>query len=182
MAFLQSKYATADMDKPSPWYFCDRCGFRRMKSNSAFQFDWRGNAIQDLRILVCTETCLDVPQPQLRPILVGPDPVPIRDPRPGWQSTQQGTTPVFSVLELVDDDVVTVPPGNPPTPTPAYYLQDGYGNFITDGSGNPVTATVYTGPGPSDDVSPPSPPEPVQLFDTGGNLLFDTGGNPLFGT
>lgn len=103
MALQQSSHAIADMQRPDEWYFCDRCGFRRMKKNAVFQFDWRGTKLADLRILVCTETCNDRPQEQLRTILIGPDPIPVVNSRPGFQATQQGYTPVFSVLELVSD-------------------------------------------------------------------------------
>lgn len=103
MAFPQSSHAFADMGKPEAFAFCDRCGFRYNRSQLVWQMDWRGNAIANLRILVCTRTCDDIPQPQLRPIIVGPDPVPVKDPRPGFQATQQGYTPVFTPLELVSD-------------------------------------------------------------------------------
>ena len=60
--------------------------------------------MQNLRILVCRR-CEDVPQPQLRPIIVGPDPYPVRDPRPGFAAQQQGPQPpVQSPLEIITDD------------------------------------------------------------------------------
>ena len=102
--FPQSSRAYADMQKPSAWATCDRCGCRYLRKDLVFQMDWRGNQVSNLRILVCTATCNDVPQPQLRPILIGPDPVPVKDPRPGFQATQQGYTPVFTPLELVSDE------------------------------------------------------------------------------
>ena len=75
-----------------------------MHSELRFQFDWRGNAMQNLRILVCRR-CEDVPQPQLRPIIVGPDPYPVRDPRPGFAAYQQGQQPpVQTPLEIITDD------------------------------------------------------------------------------
>lgn len=45
------------------------------------QWDYRGNSLANLRLLVC-ETCLDVPQPQLKPRVIGPDPLPIINARP----------------------------------------------------------------------------------------------------
>lgn len=104
MAFPQSARAYADMQAHTEWFVCDRCGFRYDRSNATWQYDWRGNQLANLRILVCTVTCNDVPNEQQRPIIIGPDPVPIRDPRPGFAATQQGYTPVFTVLELVSDD------------------------------------------------------------------------------
>ena len=39
--------------------------------------------MQNLRILVCRETsrCNDIPQDQLRPVIIPPDPMSIKDPR-----------------------------------------------------------------------------------------------------
>jgi hypothetical protein len=112
MAFPQSRYAYADMQKPSPWFVCDRCGFRKMKSESAWQFDYRGLELQNLRILVC-QVCLDNPQPQLRPIIIGPDPVPVKDPRPGFAAQQMGYTAPVNVLEIIDGDLIPPPPRQP---------------------------------------------------------------------
>lgn len=104
MAFPQSKFAYADMERPEAFATCDRCNFRYNRSQLVWQFDFRGLREQNLRILVCTRTCNDVANPQLKPIIVGPDPVPVKDPRPGFLATQQGYTPVFTPLELVSDD------------------------------------------------------------------------------
>lgn len=60
---------------------CDRCGFRFNHDQLAWQFQWAGPKLQNLRILVC-KTCMDVPQEQLRTIILPPDPVPIQNPRP----------------------------------------------------------------------------------------------------
>lgn len=60
---------------------CDRCGFLYNHIDLAFQYDWRGNFVQNLRILVC-DACYDVPQEQLRPRILSPDPVPIYNARP----------------------------------------------------------------------------------------------------
>lgn len=45
-----------------------------------WQFDYRGAALLNTRILVC-ETCLDVPQNQLRNIIIPADPTPIMNAR-----------------------------------------------------------------------------------------------------
>jgi hypothetical protein len=47
----------------------------------SFQFDWRGAMLQNLYILVC-DSCLDIPQEQLRAITLPADPVPIVYARP----------------------------------------------------------------------------------------------------
>lgn len=104
MGFPQSSRAYADLYKPEAWAICDRCGFRYLHKDLSFQFDFRGLSLANLRILVC-DTCLDEPQPQLKPIIVGPDPIPVKDPRPGFYATEMGTTTAPNILELVDGDI-----------------------------------------------------------------------------
>ena len=127
MAFPQSKYAYADIAKPSPWFCCDRCGFRKMKNDAAFQWDFRGLALKNLRLLVCP-VCLDNPQPQLKPIIIGPDPIPVKDPRPGFAATQMGVT---VPLDLIDEEFF-------PNPGANGYLTDEFGNLITTDAGIPI--------------------------------------------
>lgn len=104
--FPQSSRAYADMAHPEPWGTCYRCNFRYLRKDLVNQFDWRGTSLSNLHILVCVATCLDVPQEQERTILVGPDPIPVRDPSPGWQTTQAGFGGVSDILELVDGDLI----------------------------------------------------------------------------
>jgi len=59
---------------------CDRCGFIYNHSDLSWQYDWAGASLINKRILVC-ERCNDVPQQQLRAIVVPADPVPIQNPR-----------------------------------------------------------------------------------------------------
>lgn len=123
MGLMQSSRAFADLRRPEPWGNCDRCNFRYNLNELRWQFDWRGNQLQNLRILVC-RTCEDVPQPQLRPIIVGPDPYPVQDPRPGFAATEQGPQP---------------PPLSWVVPSIAglYWTTDS-GEVITDDEGNPI--------------------------------------------
>lgn len=60
---------------------CARCGFEYQHDQLQWQFQWAGPRLQNLQILVCCE-CLDVPQEQLRTIILPPDPIPIENPRP----------------------------------------------------------------------------------------------------
>lgn len=52
------------------WYNRDRL---------RFQYEWRGAALQNIYVLVCCE-CYDVPQEQLRSIVIPQDPVPVQIP------------------------------------------------------------------------------------------------------
>ena len=60
---------------------CDRCGAIYQHDQLQFQYQWAGPKLQNLRILVC-RSCLDLPNEQLRTIVLPPDPVPIQNPRP----------------------------------------------------------------------------------------------------
>ena len=63
----------------------------------AWQFQFAGPNLQNLRLLVC-QRCMDVPQPQLKPRILPPDPMPTLNARPerfliddfDYQTTQDG--------------------------------------------------------------------------------------------
>ena len=65
---------------PRAFAICDRCGFLVNHDRLQWQYDWAGASLINKRILVC-DTCLDVPQQQLRAIVIPADPVPIQNPR-----------------------------------------------------------------------------------------------------
>lgn len=65
---------------PRAFAICDRCGFLMNHDRLQWQYDWAGASLINKRILVCN-TCLDVPQQQLRAIVIPADPVPIQNPR-----------------------------------------------------------------------------------------------------
>ncbi len=73
--------AAVSRSRPRALAICDRCGARYNHDELQWQFQWAGTKLQNLRLLVC-KACLDEPQEQLRTIILPPDPVPIRDPRP----------------------------------------------------------------------------------------------------
>jgi len=76
----QAGRARTSASNPQAHAICDRCGFRYNHVNLRWQYDWRGASMQNIRLLVCN-TCYDVPQEQLRAIVVPADPVPIVNPR-----------------------------------------------------------------------------------------------------
>lgn len=65
---------------PRAFGICDRCGFLYNHNRLQWQYDWAGASLINKRMLVC-DTCNDVPQQQLRAIVVPADPVPIQNPR-----------------------------------------------------------------------------------------------------
>ena len=72
--------ASVSSRNPRAFGICDRCGFLYNHNRLQWQFDWAGASLINKRILVC-DTCNDVPQSQLRAIVVPADPVPIQNPR-----------------------------------------------------------------------------------------------------
>ena len=73
--------ARVNARRPEAAGVCDRCGFMYNVRDLQWQFQWAGARLQNLRILVC-DTCLDIPQEQLRARILAPDPVPILNARP----------------------------------------------------------------------------------------------------
>lgn len=65
---------------PQAHAICDRCGFRYNHVALRFQYEWAGAALYNTQMLVC-QRCLDVPQQQLRSVILPADPMPIPNPR-----------------------------------------------------------------------------------------------------
>jgi len=74
-------YVDIDPANPRGWGECDTCGHYFQLEKLAYQVEWMGTAIKRTGFRVCRE-CLDKPNEQLRTILLPPDPVPLKDPRP----------------------------------------------------------------------------------------------------
>lgn len=108
------------MPKPNlanirPLGTCQRCSWIYHLDELQWQYDYRGMQLQSLNILVCS-TCLDAPQPQLKPIILPPDPVSVLNARPfdyanannDYISTQGGD----HIVEQDGDPIITQPNGN----------------------------------------------------------------------
>lgn len=98
-----NKYAPTNSNEPVPVGFCDRCNSINYLHELNWQFDWRGPDLVNLFLRVCRR-CYDVPQEQGRVIIIGPDPVPLKDPRPGWWATEQAETGVPPIPPYVIDE------------------------------------------------------------------------------
>lgn len=72
--------ARTSSKNPRAFGVCDRCGIWYNHATLKWQYDWRGTSLQNLRFLVC-DRCYDLPQEQLRAIVVPPDPTPIINAR-----------------------------------------------------------------------------------------------------
>lgn len=123
--------ARTSSSNPQAHAICDRCGFRYNRVNLNWQYDWRGAALQNVRILVCN-TCMDTPQEQLRAIVVPADPVPIDQPR--TQDFAQAETNYQTITEPSAIDPVT---GIPIPGKTTLVTQDGQ-SLLTQAIGVPA--------------------------------------------
>lgn len=123
--------ARTSSTNPQAHAICDRCGFRYNRVDLNWQYDWRGAALQNVRILVCN-TCMDTPQEQLRAIVVPADPVPIDQPR--TQDFVQAETNYQTITQPPTIDPIT---GIPIPGTTTLSTQNGQ-NLLTQPIGEPA--------------------------------------------
>lgn len=123
--------ARTSATSPQAHAICDRCGFRYNRVDLNWQYDWRGAALQNIRILVCS-SCTDTPQEQLRAIVVPADPVPIDQPR--TQDFAQAETNYQTITQLTVYDPIT---GIPIPGTTTLSAQNG-NNLLTQPIGIPA--------------------------------------------
>src|SRR5882724_2067579 len=69
----QSGRARTSAKGPQAFAVCQRCGIWYNRVDLQFQYAWRGAALQNTYILVCSE-CTDTPQEQNRAIVLPADP------------------------------------------------------------------------------------------------------------
>jgi len=97
------RYAAVDVQNPEAFAQCDRCGFWYNRSKLVWQNEWAGTHLYNLGVLVCFERCYDIPNEQLRTIILPPDPPPVINSRvPDFAYEENGpvqTTLVANVLQ-----------------------------------------------------------------------------------
>lgn len=81
MAWRPHGRARVNPSHPVSFARCDRCSFWYSITDLQWQYQFAGPRLQNLRLLVC-RLCLDVPQAQLKPRILPPDPVPTLNARP----------------------------------------------------------------------------------------------------
>jgi hypothetical protein len=74
------KYARVDPTNPSAFAICDLCGLNFNLRDTRFNFEWAGQHLYNTGSLRCWR-CVDVPQEQLRTIILPPDPEPVLNAR-----------------------------------------------------------------------------------------------------
>lgn len=113
--------ASVSSRNPRAFGICDRCGFLYNHNRLQWQFDYAGAGLINKRILVCNP-CNDVPQAQLRAIVIPADPIPIQNPRVQDYaaaetdniSTNPGTVdfwtgiPIPSTTDIVTQDGINI--------------------------------------------------------------------------
>lgn len=123
--------ARTSATNPQAHAICDRCGFRYNHVDLKWQFDWRGVALLNTRLLVCN-SCYDTPQEQLRAIVVPADPTPIMNAR--TQNFVADSTDDLTISSATVTDPLT---GIPIPDTTVITTQDGV-DITTQPIGVPV--------------------------------------------
>lgn len=93
--------APTDINEPRPVGFDDRSNFLHYLDELQPQFIWSGNTLVNTRLLVIDP---DIPNEQARTIVVGPDPVPLKDPRPGYWASQEAASGVPPLPPFVTEE------------------------------------------------------------------------------
>jgi len=137
---------------PNAFGICDRCNFLYNHNELSWQFDWRGAALLNTRVLVC-HSCYDTPQQQLRAIVIPADPTPVQNPRVQDYVTAETSTRYTSGQNSIDPITgIPVIGGNvrvTSTPTGglllledgsgAILLEDGVSYLVQENSGAAAT-------------------------------------------
>lgn len=76
----RSGRARTNPRNPSAFGVCDRDGLWYNLSDLVWQHEWAGPSLINKRIRVC-RNCLDIPNQQLRSIIIPADPTPVSQPR-----------------------------------------------------------------------------------------------------
>ena len=126
----QSGRARTSSKNPQAFGVCDRCGMWYNHVNLAWQFDWGGASLINKRILVC-QPCNDIPQNQLRAIVLPADPVPVMNPRTEPYASDETDYTVTSLNATTD---------------PTTGLQVTNPTFLVDENGNNVTSQPIGAP------------------------------------
>ena len=82
MAWRYHGHARVDSTNPEGFGVCDRCNFLYNLNELVWQHYFRGPNLVNIWLRVCRRTCLDIPQSQVLPKILPPDPIPLYQPRP----------------------------------------------------------------------------------------------------
>jgi hypothetical protein len=88
---------------PQAFAICDGCGFQYNLVDLVWQMEWAGNKLINQRQLVCRK-CNDVPNQQLRAIVLPADPMPVMNPRPPNYPWAENNTRFTSGANSIDPE------------------------------------------------------------------------------
>lgn len=114
--------ARVDPQNPQAFAVCDRCRMLMNHVDLVWQYEWQGNRLVNLRLLVC-ERCLDKPHEFTRPAILPPDPVPIPYPRPDDYAQAEGPQPpnIYVAQAVGLSANLPSPPTGLPSPRPKQF-------------------------------------------------------------
>jgi len=117
MAWRFHSRARVNSQHPQAFAACDRCDQIWNHDQLQWQYQYNGPNLQNLRLLVCPN-CLDVPQPQLKPRILPPDPMPVMNARPFnydlANSSDISTEDQQPIVTEVDDANLILETDSPP--------------------------------------------------------------------
>jgi hypothetical protein len=131
---------------PQAAAICDRCGFVFNHVDLGWQYDYAGTGLVNKRILVC-ERCDDVPQTQLKVIVLPPDPVPIINPRTQDYHRASTTFRVTSGQDTINQSTGIPVPGsdNRITEDKDFRIIENDGDYLFDPKVEEKTRITSTG-------------------------------------
>lgn len=96
-------------DDPKGFAICDGCGLPCMHNDLRPHTDYRGGMTPEPDGLMVCGACDDQPQPYFQFQLLGPDPVPLQNPRPDDDTVGILTTQLGEPITTQDDELIGVP-------------------------------------------------------------------------
>ncbi len=161
------RFTETDPSNPSTWATCSRCGFQFCLNRMVWQYDYRGTPSPiNTQILVCGRpSCLDIPNPQLSPVVLSPDPPPIYNARPelyaldetNWLTTEGG-----EIIDTEDDNLLisTIPNPSGASPVVSDITTEDGDEIVTENDNNMITDypnpdVVTLDPNPENTELPP---------------------------
>jgi hypothetical protein len=159
----RSGRASTSSRNPQAFAVCDRCGIWYNHVALQWQYDWAGASLINKRLLVC-RPCLDVPQQQLRAIVIPADPVPINQPR-----LQDFVNAETNYRTTSGQNTINAATGIPVPGDVQRITQDG-NNRVTQQTGEPpggLNQQPGTDPNAPGDANPGLPYENTSVPQTG---------------
>ena len=86
-----------------PWATCQGCGFQWNLPRLKEQREWAGFTLISKNLLKCP-TCIDIPQEQLRALVLPPDPDPFPHARPEQYAIDEGLNAAFTASIALGTD------------------------------------------------------------------------------